>query len=120
MRIIDFFLILMINVIFAFNQLIIKAWLENKNIKLWPINYDFLAKTLSWEIPIFILSLGLAFYTWLFLLKRVKFSILYPMLSIGYIIALIISSVFFKENVPLTRWIGAVIIILGVILIGKS
>ena len=120
MRIIDFLLILMVNALFVFNQSIIKVWLKNRDVKLWPVNLELLKKLLSWEISIAVLSVGLTVYLWMILLRRVKLSILYPMLSIGYIFALIVSIIFFEESVPLTRWIGVFIIILGVILVGKS
>ena len=120
MKIIDLLLILLVNVLFVFNQSVIKTWLKNKDVRVWPINWDMFKKFFSLEILLALLSVALTIYIWVLLLKRVKLSILYPMLSIGYILALIVSIVIFKESVPLTRWFGVFIIILGVILVCKS
>lgn len=57
---------------------------------------------------------------WLAVISRVDLSFAYPMLSLGYILVLIFSAIFLKEHVNTVRWIGALIIILGVYLITRS
>lgn len=57
---------------------------------------------------------------WLAVISRVDLSFAYPMLSIGYILVLLFSTVFLKEHVNTVRWIGALVIILGVYLITRS
>jgi undecaprenyl phosphate-alpha-L-ara4N flippase subunit ArnE len=56
---------------------------------------------------------------WMFVLKKYDFSLAYPLLSISYIIGLLVAYFFFHETIPLTRWIGVLIVMIGVYLIAK-
>lgn len=68
------------------------------------------------------ISLGLSGVIWVFVLKRYDFSIAYPMVSISYIFALIMSKYYLHEKINLTMVAGVAIIILGIIVlsIGKK
>ncbi|MCL2072945.1 MAG: EamA family transporter [Marinilabiliaceae bacterium] len=57
--------------------------------------------------------------TWMYALKHYKFSLVYPLLSISYIIGLVAAWLFLNETIPLTRWIGVVIIVIGVYFVVK-
>jgi len=57
---------------------------------------------------------------WLAAISRVNLSWAYPMLSIGYILVLVFSAVILKEHVSLLRWVGALVICVGVVLISRS
>jgi len=57
---------------------------------------------------------------WLAVLSRLELSLVYPMVSIAYVVVAIASVLFFKENVSLVRWMGILIIILGVFFISRS
>ncbi|MFC1517562.1 EamA family transporter [Candidatus Margulisiibacteriota bacterium] len=57
---------------------------------------------------------------WLIVLSRIELSFAYPLLSVGYILILIASWFFFKENVTLIRWSGVAVICIGVYLISRS
>lgn len=61
-----------------------------------------------------------AMLVWMYVLKHYEFSVAYPLLSISYIIGLLSAQFIFHEAVPLTRWIGVVIVIIGVFFIVKS
>ena len=61
-----------------------------------------------------------AMLVWMYVLKHYQFSIAYPLLSISYIIGLLAAYFIFHEAVPLTRWIGVCIVMVGVYLIVKS
>lgn len=68
---------------------------------------------------------GFAFYFlsslfWMIVLSRVDLSIAYPMLSMGYAIVLLVSWILFKEPVSAIRWMGVLVIMLGVTLISRS
>ena len=56
---------------------------------------------------------------WMYLLKHYDISFVYPLLSISYIISLLVGCFIFGEVVPLTRWIGVVIVMIGVYFIIK-
>ena len=63
---------------------------------------------------------GFTTFVWLVILSRVKLSIAYPMLSLGYVLAIPFSWLFFKESIPKVRIIGAVIICIGVYLVAQG
>lgn len=63
---------------------------------------------------------GLSSLFWLVVLSRLELSLVYPMVSVAYVLVAIISWLFFKENVTLVRWLGILVIICGVYLISRS
>lgn len=54
----------------------------------------------------------------IFALKNGELSSLYPIIATSYIWVILISMFFFKENIDIWKWIGVVVIISGVILVG--
>ncbi|MDR2979447.1 MAG: EamA family transporter [Bacteroidales bacterium] len=56
---------------------------------------------------------------WLYMLKNFQFSVAYPVTSIAYIFGMLAAILVFHETVPLTRWLGVMLIMAGVILIAK-
>jgi len=79
-------------------------------------------------IPIFLnpyVFVGLAFFgasavLWLVVLSRLELSLVYPMVSVAYILVALASWLLFKENVTLVRWLGILVIVMGVFLISRS
>ena len=79
-------------------------------------------------IPIFLnpwvffgfLCFGLSSLFWLVVLSRLDLSLVYPMVSVAYVLVAVFSWLFFKESIPLIRWVGIGVIILGVSLISRS
>lgn len=57
---------------------------------------------------------------WLAAISRVPLSWAYPMLSIGYVLILLFSAIILKEQVAPLRWVGALVICVGIILIFRS
>lgn len=60
-----------------------------------------------------------AMFIWMYVLKKYEFSVAYPLLSISYVIGLLSAHFIFHEAVPLTRWIGVIIVMIGVFFIVK-
>jgi len=56
---------------------------------------------------------------WIYLLSKFPLSFLYPMQSLAYVIGLLIAIYFFQEQIPLSRWIGVGVIMIGVYLVAK-
>ena len=54
---------------------------------------------------------------WLYILSVSEFSIAYPLQSLCYIVAAFIAIFVFKENVPVTRWLGLALISAGAFLV---
>lgn len=71
----------------------------------------------------YMIGSGLCFaataFCWLYMLKRYPFSMVYPMLSLAYVMGMLAAVVFFHEQIPLTRWIGIALIMAGCVLIAK-
>ena len=57
---------------------------------------------------------------WLSAISRAPLSWAYPILSLGYVLILVLSRLFLGETVPLTRWLGTLIIVAGVWLVFRS
>ncbi|WP_200760910.1 DMT family transporter [Effusibacillus dendaii] len=54
---------------------------------------------------------------WFVILSRMPFSIAYPLQSLAYALGVAIAVFYFGETVPLIRWIGVFVILVGVILV---
>jgi len=63
---------------------------------------------------------GVGAIFWLSVISQADLSWAYPMLSLGYILVLLASAFILREEVTTIRWVGAVVICLGVILISRS
>jgi uncharacterized membrane protein len=49
-----------------------------------------------------------------------ELSLVYPMVSVAYVLVALFSWYYFKENLSVIRWAGIALIILGVFLISRS
>jgi drug/metabolite transporter (DMT)-like permease len=67
-----------------------------------------------------IVTYGFTTMIWLVILSRVKLSVAYPIISLGYVMSILFSWIFFKESVPRVRVLGAVIICIGVYLVASA
>jgi undecaprenyl phosphate-alpha-L-ara4N flippase subunit ArnE len=56
---------------------------------------------------------------WGYILKNIAFSIAYPITAIAYIFGMLAAMFIFQEPIPLTRWIGVGLILLGVFFVIK-
>ncbi len=84
----------------------------------WSLSY-FKTVFTTWQFAASgICALG-AMLTWMYVLKNYQFSLAYPLLSVSYIIGLVAAYFIFHEPVPLTRWIGVLIIMIGVFFVVK-
>lgn len=83
---------------------------------------------LSKIIPMFLnpyvflgfICFGLSSIFWLVVLSRLEISLVYPMVSVAYVLVALASWFFFKENLTVMRWVGIAVILLGVFLISRS
>ena len=62
----------------------------------------------------------IALFTWLYVLKHVDVSYAYPFISMGFVIVLFLGYFLFHESINQLRVAGVVLIILGIIVVGKS
>ncbi|KIL37692.1 membrane protein [Cohnella kolymensis] len=66
-----------------------------------------------------LIMLGILIYAaatvlWLYVLSRLPISIAYPLQSLAFVLAMFIALFFFKESIPVNRWIGTAIIMAGI------
>jgi multidrug transporter EmrE-like cation transporter len=57
---------------------------------------------------------------WLVVLSAVDLSFAYPFVGFTYVLILIVSKLILKEDVNLIRWIGAIIITIGVVVLSRG
>lgn len=60
---------------------------------------------------------GISTVLWVMLLKVVPLSFLYPLLSVGYVVILLVSVLAFHERVSFLRWYGVFMICYGIVVI---
>lgn len=74
------------------------------------------------NIPLAIsgITIVVATLLWFHVLKKYEFSLAYPLVAISYVFGMIAALVVFKEAIPVARWIGVSLIIIGVILVAKT
>jgi len=73
--------------------------------------------------PRIIIGIGcyvLGMVLWLIVLSRVDLSFAYPLLGMSYILVVLSASVILKEDVSLQRWLGTLVIFLGVVIVARS
>jgi drug/metabolite transporter (DMT)-like permease len=63
---------------------------------------------------------GIGALFWLWVISRAPLSWAYPMLALGYVLVVFESRIFLGEAVPPQRWLGALIIVLGVVVLYHS
>ncbi|MBO4635305.1 MAG: EamA family transporter [Bacteroidales bacterium] len=54
---------------------------------------------------------------WVYMLRHYPFSQIYPLQSLSFLFAMIVSVVFFRETVVWTQWVGVFLILAGCALI---
>lgn len=63
---------------------------------------------------------GLGAAAWLIVLSRVDLSVAYPFLALNFVLITIASRFILGESVPGLRWVGVLVICLGVIIVSRS
>lgn len=56
---------------------------------------------------------SIATIIWFYILSRADLSLVYPLQSLCYVLAVVIAVLVFKESIPLTRWLGIGLIVFG-------
>lgn len=117
------FLLLVFNVLFAVTgQLLLKQGMLNVG-RVGSLS-SVIPKLIQAFLNPFVIGgiavFGFTSMIWLVILSRVKLSIAYPMISLGYVLSIFLAWLFFKESVPKMRVVGAIVICIGVYLVASS
>lgn len=67
-----------------------------------------------------ILLYGMSVFLWLGAMSTFDVSFMYPLLSLGYVVAAILAFIFIGENVTLMRWAGIALVMAGCFLITRG
>lgn len=67
-----------------------------------------------------VLLLGCAMLIWLWVLQRIPVSVAYPMLSLNFIFITLAARFMWRESVSLRHWLGVMLIIVGIIIMGST
>jgi len=57
---------------------------------------------------------------WFIVLSRASLSYAYPLQSLAYVLGVLAAWQIFKDEIPLTRWVGVLVIIIGVVLVSYN
>jgi drug/metabolite transporter (DMT)-like permease len=63
---------------------------------------------------------GVSALLWLVVLSRLDLSYAYLMLASMYVLIPLVSWLFLGERIPPLRWLGMVVVVLGVVIVAKS
>lgn len=74
----------------------------------------------NWSIIFGIAMYFIPVMVWIYLLKKIELSFLQPLFSLTYVVTPILATLFLNENVTFARWLGIIVIILGVIVVAKN
>lgn len=67
-----------------------------------------------------ILCAILAAISWTVTVSRLDLSVAYPFLALGLVLVLALSGVFFGESVPMNRWLGVLIVCIGIVVAARG
>ena len=82
---------------------------------------SFLIRALLNPLVILCFAFGfIAALAWIAAVSKSDLSFAYPFVSLSYPLVLLFASLLFKESIPVMRWIGLFIIMLGVFIISRT
>lgn len=94
----------------ALGQMLFKIGSNEKNLSNFM---DVFSLLFSPIILVALVLYGCTTLLWLYILSKVKISFAYPIQALAFPIVLILSSLIFREEIPINRWIGVVVIVIG-------
>ncbi|MCB0082898.1 MAG: hypothetical protein KDE47_18290 [Caldilineaceae bacterium] len=63
---------------------------------------------------------GVGAVAWIAVLSRLDLSLAYPLLALNFVLITLSSKVILGETVPTLRWIGMMVICVGILLVARS
>ncbi len=67
-----------------------------------------------------LLLYAIAAFLWLGALSNLNVSFMYPLLSLGYVLAALMGLIFLKEDITMLRWAGIVFVVAGSFMILRT
>jgi drug/metabolite transporter (DMT)-like permease len=91
----------------------------------WPQNINeimpfFLKVFTNWYVISAVVMTLITVLAWILALTKAELSNAYPFMALSYVLIALFSLLLFKEDVTLLRWLGILVICIGVFLISRS
>lgn len=102
----------------AVAQLFLKLCLERVTTD-FKLSWSYLKEYVSWQIGASAVTFFIAMLLWFYMLKNFNLSMVYPLTSISYIFTILLAMFFLGESIPLIRWVGVILIMVGVALLAR-
>lgn len=83
-------------------------------------NHGWIARLRSPWLWLALVCLGLGLLVWLLVLQRLEVGIAYPMLSLNFVFITLVAHWVFHEHIDRRHWLGVVLVIAGVVLLGDQ
>lgn len=118
-------LLLVISVSFAIaGQLTLKRAMEHVG-RIGTAQVSAPAETLTRVAKQPLLWIGLTLFGisaafWLIVLSHVPLSVAYPVVGLSYVLIVLFARIILHEHVPALRWVGVVVVALGIAIVGLS
>lgn len=109
-------LVLIQCILLASGQALLKNALNKVPHVEWSWSF-FASQITNWWFLAAGLTLGAATVLWLYILRKYPLSQAYPMTSLSYVVNIFIAMIFFGESVPLSHWIGVLLVVVGCVFI---
>lgn len=76
---------------------------------------NFIWQTITnWQVVAGLACAGIASFFWILTMSKSPISFAYPFMGLAIVLVLALSPLLFRENVPVTRWVGVVVVCLGI------
>lgn len=79
-----------------------------------------LQASMEWRLYLGVLLYMVPVAIWIYLLKRLEITFLQPLFSLVYVFTPIVAISYLNESVPPLRWIGIVVIIIGITISSRA
>ena len=63
---------------------------------------------------------GISAMFWLVVLSRIPLSVAYPFVGMSYVVVVASARFALNEQVPLLRWLGVIVVAIGIVMVGLS
>lgn len=108
------------SLLLASGQVFLKLAMNRMGSFQWTWTFFKDSVLLNWPLAASGAGLGCATVLWLYILRHFDFSLAYPITSFSYVFGLFAALIVFHEPVPLSRWIGVLLIMAGVFFLTRQ
>ena len=96
--------------------------------RIGPLAFDGPSKFISSGLNVFQQPLvwfalplyGCGFIFWSIALSHLPLSYAYPFMSLAYVLAPLAGFLLFHEQIPMMRWVGGLVLLVGIVFVGLS